>query len=322
MLKLLLQQSRNCLEIFQLYVVAADFKKMLARMNHPVSTLYLTCFQQMKSGTFEHINVVPTKHDENDQLFLDDIPILAKFANMKIPNLEKMAQAAKEMAPFNFYNKDTYMEFHELLCELLERFHQSLKDLKDFQKSKVKKGKEAGWIGQSDQEEIVKQLQKVVALGRALRGIVRGRIIMVHLKTIDRIQVMEKNGKFWPMTHESEDDAEFRLQEPYSTKSHDKPLLPWESFHDWLKLMVHHFDAIHVLDSHLMSLNLPSPIDISIKILYPSLPDEHMLPWCQGFTKLHSGRVRTDSGRRDLKNILIAIPSRTTSDPSWEASAW
>jgi hypothetical protein len=104
-------------------------------------------------------------------------------------------------------------------------------------------------------------------------------MIMVHLKTIDRIQVMEKNGKFWPMTHESEDNAEFCLLKPYSTKSHDKPLLPWESFHNWLRLMVHHFDAIHVLDNHLMSLNLPLPIDISIKILYLLIPDEHMLPW-------------------------------------------
>jgi hypothetical protein len=43
---------------------------------------------------------------------------------------------------------------------------------------------------------------------------------------------------------------------------------------------------------------------------------------CQGFTKLHSGRVRMDSGWRNLKNILLAIPPWTTSDPSWEASAW
>jgi Reverse transcriptase (RNA-dependent DNA polymerase) len=43
---------------------------------------------------------------------------------------------------------------------------------------------------------------------------------------------------------------------------------------------------------------------------------------CQGFTKSHSGWVRMGFGHRDLKNILIAIPSRTTSDPSWEASAW
>jgi hypothetical protein len=44
--------------------------------------------------------------------------------------------------------------------------------------------------------------------------------------------------------------------------------------------------------------------------------------YCQGFTKFHSGRVQTDSGCRDLKNILIAILPRTTSDPSQEASAW
>jgi hypothetical protein len=105
-------------------------------------------------------------------LFLDDIPILAKFANTKIPNLEKMAQVAKEMVPFNFYNKDTYMEFHELLCKLLECFYKSLKDFKDFQKSKVKKEKEAGRIGQSDQEEIVKELQKVVAFRQTFKRIV------------------------------------------------------------------------------------------------------------------------------------------------------
>jgi Chromo (CHRromatin Organisation MOdifier) domain len=46
------------------------------------------------------------------------------------------------------------------------------------------------------------------------------------------------------------------------------------------------------------------------------------LTGCQGFTKLHSGRVWMDSGCRDLKNILIAILPWTTSDPSWEASAW
>jgi hypothetical protein len=44
--------------------------------------------------------------------------------------------------------------------------------------------------------------------------------------------------------------------------------------------------------------------------------------YCQGFTKLHSSWVQMDSSRRDLKNVLIAISSRTTSDLSWEASAW
>ena len=69
----------------------------------------------------------------------------------------------------------------------------------------------------------MKQLQKVMALRWTLRGIIRGRIITVHLKTIGCSQVMEKNGKFWLMVHESEDDAEFHLLKPYSTDSHDKP---------------------------------------------------------------------------------------------------
>ena len=266
-LKSLLRQSKFHLEILQLYVVAADFKKMLSRMNHAVSTHYLACFQRVKSRTFEPIGEVATKpFDINDTLFLDAIPILAELADTKIPNLK---------------NKETWMEFHGLLCELLERFHHSLKDLKDIEKLKVKKRKEDAQIGQSDWKEIMDQLGKVLAIGQALRAIVRGSSITAHLATISPFLEV-KTGKHWPLATESEpseDDAEFHLLEPYSTDAHSEPLLPWKSFHDWLRLMVHHFDAIHVLDHHLMSLNSPSPINISIKILYPSLPDGKMLPW-------------------------------------------
>jgi Domain of unknown function (DUF4939) len=51
----------------------------------------------------------------------------------------------------------------------------------------------------------------------------------------------------------------------------------------------------------------------------PANPNDRL---CQGFTKSHSGWVRMDSDHGDLKNILMTILPRTTSDPSWEASAW
>lgn len=279
MLKSLLQQSRNDLDTLKLYVVAADFKKMLARMNHPVSSRYLACFQRVKSMTFEPIKgalMTRKSYGGNDQLFLDHIPFLAQVADTKIPNLEKTAQAAMKKEPFNLYNEDTCMEFHELLCELLERFHQSLKKLKNVQKLKVKERKEGA---HSDQAEIVKALNQVLALGVALRAMVRGGAIEVHLATITPfLEVM--TGKFWPLAHKSEEDAEFHLLKPYSTDGRNEPLLPSKSYHDWLRLMVHHFDAILVLDNHLISLDLP-PTEISIKILYPSLPDDKMLPWKQ-----------------------------------------
>ena len=285
MLKSLLRQSELHLETLELYVVAADFRKMLSRMNHPVSTHYLTFFQRVKSRTFGPIEEAPTKlYDGNDQLFLDDIPILAKLANTKIPNLEAMAQVAMKNEPFKLYNKDTCMEFHELLCELLERFHESLKDLKGVEKLKVKKRKKAAQIDQSDREEIMDRLERVLALGKAIRAIVRGSAIKAHLVTIAPFLEV-KTGKLWPMAHESEvdaeteNDAEFSLLKPYSSDGRSEPLLPWKSLHDWLRLMIHHFDAIHVLDNHLMTLRLSKPIDISIKIIYPSLPDDKMLPW-------------------------------------------
>jgi len=135
-------------------------------------------------------------------------------------------------------------------------------------------------LDQSDREEIRINLCRVLALGRAVRAIVRGSVIKVHLATIDRFLEV-RTGNFWPIAHEVDNDtdadAEFRLLKPYSTVGHGKPLQPWESFHDWLRLMVHHFDAIHVLDNHID--NLGSSIDISIKIYYASFPDKEMLPW-------------------------------------------
>ncbi len=265
--------SEKHLETLQLYVVAADFPKMLARLVHPVSTQYLACFQRLKSRNFAPIDGVSTKPDDgNDQLFLDDIPILSKFANTKIPNLEKVAQAAKGKKSFNLYNKDTCMEFHELLCEMLERFHRSLDDLKNLCKLTSKRRKQ---MFEPDLKAIVKQLHQVLALGRALRAIVRGSAIQMHLVTISPFLEV-KTGKFWPMPLEG--DSDFHHLKPYSTDSQGKPLLPWKSYHDWLRLMIHYFDAIHVLDNHLTNLKL-SPIDISIKILYPSLPDKEMFPW-------------------------------------------
>ena len=137
MLKMLLQrlkdnpQSEPNMIAFLSYVIAVSSEKMNYQITKGPSPLYFACLIKLIEASFdfmEHPNM-PSTRSSHDQLFLDAIPFLAEFATTKIPNLQKMAQLATENKPLNIYNKDMYMEFHKLLCELLKRFRGSLDEL-------------------------------------------------------------------------------------------------------------------------------------------------------------------------------------------------
>jgi hypothetical protein len=179
-----------------------------------------------------------------------------------------VAEAAKAKEPFEVYNKDTYMEFHRLLCEMLQRFHSSLNSLKTLQKAMVESG-------QYKLDKIEAGLARVQIMGRQLRAMIRGGAMVKHLKTIAPL-LEEDIGRLWGMT--DEEDVEFCSLRPY-TITQGRPLLPWQSYKDWLMLMVLYFDATQVLSKHVRSLHLPSPVDVSIKILSPPRPDLKMLTW-------------------------------------------
>ena len=68
----------------------------------------------------------------------------------------------------------------------------------------------------------VEQLHQVLALRWALRGIVQGSAIKMHLVTIAPFLEV-KTGKFWPMPIEG--DTKFHCLKPYSTDSQGEPLL-------------------------------------------------------------------------------------------------
>src|SRR5258705_6662087 len=128
------QQSESDMKNLVLYVIATCHPKMYYRITNGPSLLYFACLVGLIDASFtfvEHPEIPSTRSDgsSRDQLFLDAIPFLAEFATTNIPNLRQTAQLAIEKKPFDIYNKNTYMEFHALLCELLKRFRGSLSDL-------------------------------------------------------------------------------------------------------------------------------------------------------------------------------------------------
>ena len=74
---------------------------------------------------------------KNDKLFL--VKFILPFAGVvfktKTPKLTMLAKRAKTVAKgqaFEFYTKDTCMEFHELLKELLKHFKATLEEVENF----------------------------------------------------------------------------------------------------------------------------------------------------------------------------------------------
>ena len=74
------------------------------------------------------------------------------------------------------------------------------------------------------------------------------------------------------------DFVDFQRFKPFSIQK-AKPILPWESYIDWLMLMIHYFDATEVLGDFASKLKIKPDAAISITILTPPLSNRQMLPW-------------------------------------------
>ena len=265
LLKWTQRRTGNDLDDFFFYIIAVSFRKMNTRMkNADISVPYYDCIQKLKEKPFAFIPIKPEIGDRNcDKSFVDAIPLLARVAKTELPNLESTVKLPQ---PVNIYNESTYMEFHLLLCELLSKFKGSLDHLET-----LKNGN-----GKDNLKRILDALKQVRVLGYYLRTMVGSSAIGAHLQNINHLLVVNTK-KSWTIGPDDEDTdfTDFHLLKPYSVRK-GKLLSPWESYRDWLRLMVHYFSAANVLVSHV---NDPVELDsISIVTLSPPNLNAEMLP--------------------------------------------
>ena len=276
MLKTLLRPSEEKFPPFFLYVIAASFPKMIRRTTKRLSATYMASLLEQK--TFAFIETAQKSGNsqsdpERDQPFVRAMSGFVSVARTKIPNLER---AAKQQQPaVEIYNKDTYMEFHFLLCEILTSFCASLMELQSVKKDVAVK---------FDLKKSLTALKKVMIFGTYLKIMVRSSAIETHLQSIAHLLVVDARKLWTPSEAGAEEDtdiADFQCLKPYSMRK-GKPLLPWQSYRDWLQLMVHYFDSATILDSFIKELGSSfTPDTFSITILTPPgpSPDKEMLSW-------------------------------------------
>jgi hypothetical protein len=254
-------------------------------------TLYYDCLQKQTTFSFK---LPPKEPDEDrrtaDQQFIEDIPLLAKIANTSMVHLEEAANS-NPLQPI--YNERTYIEFHNLLCELLSRFKASLEELNKLSGT----GKSEPPRLPAQVEVIKKALTTVRVLGRHLRVMARSSAIESHLQNISLLLDVSDQKSWTPRSDSN--DTDFQLLKPYSMRKGEQ-VLPWQSYRDWLMLMVRYFDAASVLTEHV---NNHPDAPVSITIVSPPVPDNKMLTWIEllGNERFFPTLVTESSGKDFIK---------------------
>ena len=299
-LKTLLERagkSEDDLDTFFHYIIAVSFQKMNARMtNKHISTTYYGCLQNLT--TFPYLGPIELRagRTNHDKLFIEAIPSFKGKIQTKIPNLEA---AAKVPNPREIYNENTCIEFHLLLCELLSKFKNSLENLRDEKKKKA--------------SDPLKALKKVRIIGHFLRTMVRSSAIEAHLQNIASSLVVDPRKEWTPVLEDIDDPdlADFQRLEPFSMRK-GRVLFPWESYRDWLMLLMHYFDAADVLVWYAQTWK---PKAISISILSPPQPDRTMLPWTELLeTERFFPTVFGQSSGKDFVKFLTSMPPMSKED--------
>ena len=120
-------------------------------------------------------------------------------------------------------------------------------------------------------------------MGHYLKTMARSAAIETHLQSISNSLIVDINKLWMPPEPEEVNDTDFVDFQCFKSFSvwKGKPILPWESYRDWLMLMVHYFDATEVLHDFASKLKIEPNAAISITVLTPSLSNRQMIPWTE-----------------------------------------
>ena len=315
-----------------LYVISTCYPKMNRRINHKTLSMpYMTSLENVEAVPYHkslHMEA-STDEKENDRLFLVKFlkpAIEANWFNKAIPKLYEQATLAEKSKPFQLYTEDTCMEFHFLLCDLLRQFKKSLKKLAESRKEVN--------VPTEGSNDFKGELFTVMLNGHGLQRISRGSALRMHLQNIAPLLNDHRDDRMsmpkFPKADGNEEgngfdecDEELKAVQPSVVTSEGVPMPLWQSYQDWLRLMVIHFDAVDVLEKYVKGPDFCYST-ISIKILVPPPVNNTLLPWQELINDPTLFPTKNSQDPRSTitnDEILKFLSNATKSDPG-DALKW
>jgi len=273
------------------YVIGTCYPKIAHRLTHKtLSQPYVWSLNQVNTVDVNNsFNVNKFNLDnpsrgrtlaraQSDRLFLTRFFLAAPLeVQNKFPTLLKQAEMLSNK-DFQLYTKDTCAEFHGLLILLLERFEKCLKKLGEMRGDKE--------VPTPCSKEFKESVELVMSCGYALQRLARGAALRMHLQTIAPLLIHSHlpSQKAMPMPapgeaeEQEEFDADLKAVQPFVKVNGGVQIPLWESYIDWLRLIMVHFDAVEILDHYFTGKDWPGKV-ISIHILAAPPVGKRLLPW-------------------------------------------
>jgi hypothetical protein len=295
-----------------LYVIATSSRKMIRRLKSEISIPYIFSLERATSVSFDSSQDFNASEEEtkNDHLLLKFLflAIRKDWFPFPTPKLMEQATLAEKGDPFKLYSEDTHVEFHKLLCHLLNQFRVFL-DLLSAKDDVPTEGS----------ERFKEKLVSVMLYGYALQKMARGSALPMLLKNItplleDHLQAdvqtimsgpkmgMEEGGiKTEHRELGYECDEELEAVQPSVVREKGLPMPLWKSYIDWLRLMVVQFDAVDILVKYVTGLEFPYR-SISIQRLVSPPVDNTLLPWQELFTNPELFPTKNEQGNYSTKS--------------------
>jgi hypothetical protein len=121
--------------------------------------------------------------------------------------------------------------------------------------------------------------------GHVLQGIAKGSALRIHLINIEPLlQGNRHPDRPKPVLNEEEEDNEREvcdedLEAVWPSAATGGPIPLWQSYWDWFRLLLVHFQAVDVLTESINRQKIPADTPISIQVLIPPRVDDKLLPW-------------------------------------------
>ena len=273
-------------DILRRYVVAACCTKISDCFAHPVSKAYCQSLELVPEkfpfNKLDPLDAPTKKEKENDRDFLIEFVWTCRslpqqnggaLSTSTYSNLLNLAEEAANQQDLRIYNENTCQEFHKLFIQLLQGFYNALSTLSILSNSQQ----------ENHSSPIAELVEEIVLLGGTLQGMTRGSGLRMHLKNIQPfLQNNLHASRFQPTELGERDEAyesDVRDEELEELRPYTKRNAPdfFQSYWDWFRLMMVHFQAVDVLTGPRQT--IPANASITFRLVTPPRLDLDLLPW-------------------------------------------